>query len=411
MKRIIAASLLIVVVALAGLKRDALKYVPRDWIADTAGAVTRDFNSDGSQDIALVYYQIDQPAGEFNNRINRVLVLMADGRKLRPVIDQFLPYEEDFGTEVTLDYRNDLLLIFQHMGFMHRWNEWGLAYDAELDMFWEASHASGGILGLGFAASVDFRDGTGYVEKVWDDVDITAHYATIYSNQTRSPIDIDGKDAESDWLHHTLPITTHNWITYGEDSWNGFDDATFNVRSLYDDEFCYFYIEVRDDEIINPSSANQILSCDHLELWIDQLTWEKSEETGYYPQMWDRRKDPYVAQFAIAQIEGGNPVAVQWLPSEKGEVAGIKMGVIRDAEVCNYEVAIPWRFFGESSDDLEYAPMTVVYSDTDDRTSPEQESLIATSEARWADPFTFGYWQRGRHVRYYWGVSGLEENQ
>ncbi|MBA7684008.1 hypothetical protein ES703_92396 [subsurface metagenome] len=408
MKGIVIISLAILSSAYAGLKEVAMDFVPSGWVADTAGAVIADFNADGADDIALVYYRIDPERGELSNRVNRVLILLEHEQGLKRVLDQGLPFDEDFGTEVMLSWDDGILYIFQHMGFMHRFNEWGLEWDEDQGAFWERTSAWGGLLGLGSAGGFDAGTGIGYVEKIWGDVDVSAEYSTIYAEKLDGSISFDGEDDEADWNRPWAADST--WVTFGENKWDGGDDASITVRALYDSHYLYLFVEVTDDEFVQPANADEILKSDHLELWFDRLTVGESEAQDYYPELWNRRKDPYVTQIAVAQTLDGKSVVRMWLPEDADYEPDIKSGFYREGNRWSAELGIAWVRFGTEGS-MDHLPFTLVFSDSDNPSDPKQETLIGTSQLQWADPFTFGSLSTKKPDRIFWGVYPLPEEK
>lgn len=417
MRRVIQFLILVLIsVAFAEIKQDAAKYVPEGWMADLEGAVVADFNSDGADDVALVYYRIDPDLSEFNNRINRVMVLISWGRTLTLSVDQPLPYGEDFGTEVSLDYDDGILRVFQHMGFMHRFNEWGLEWFPGMERFWERMYASGGIMGLGSVAGFDAATGLGYVEKVWDDVDISAEYATIYAEPTYTQVILDGYINEQAW-NRARPCEDY-WVTWGVGYWGEVEDASLEVRSLFDEEYLYLAVEIGDDDLVKPAGEADILAADHLELWFDCFDWESED---YFPELWARKADPYVYQYAAALDSKGRMQVMRWLPEAEqqeddvGDSASVPDAACPDAacpdaacvagsQSWTFEIAVPWELLN-SSGPADYVPLTVAFSDSDNPQNPKQESIIATSQVSWAEPLTFGSVVTQKAEKYFWGIE------
>lgn len=407
MKKVVWLGLLVIASGLADLKKDALKSVPQGWEVDEHEMVVADFNKDDAEDLALVYYKIDE---EFENRVNRVLVLISYGKKLVPMVDQRFPADQDFGTEVMIDYEDGILRIFQHMGFMHKFNEWGLAWCEFAERFWERTYASGGILGLGSATGYDALTGLGYVEKVWEDVDVSCEYSTIFAEKLDGSIKLDGYDNELGWQR--CWVADNYWITYGEDNWSREEDASLKIKALYDEDSLYLFVEVIDDELVFPSNPDEVLASDHLELWFDIWTEERAETvSGYVAEPWKREKDPFVSQIAVAQSASGQPLVERWLPDLSNDdqpLPRVNAAFFSSENVWVVETAIEWVEFG-SQGVLDYLSFTLVYSDSDNPSAPKQETLIATSQLRWAEPFTFGSLMTEKPDRVYWGIYPEED--
>lgn len=388
----------------ADIMKDAQRHVPKGWSVDEESVATGDFNSDGLEDAALCYYKVDPELGEIENRTNRVLVLLGGKKGLERVVDQLLPDESDYGTPVEIEFNEGTLIIFQHRGIMNQWNEWDLCWDSEKRGFFVCSNACGGIAGLGSATSFDFQTGTGHVEKIWDDIEVSAEYATIYADRAGGVVDLDGADDEDAWKGARTLDTC--WITYGRNSWEGEGDAWMSVRSLYDDDNLYLFVEITDDSYIKPSKAEDLMASDHLELWIDKLTTLAREADEYYPEEWDRVKDPYVSQIALAEVAAAKPMLERWLPDNSDPRVFVKAGFSKSKKGINVELAIPWSEFGYEYSPA-YASFSLVYSDSDNKSKPKQETLLGTSRLQWADPFTFGIISTSRPQRTYWGLESF----
>lgn len=393
----------------AGLESEARAFIPAGWLLDNSSVVVADFDFDGGDDIALCYFQVDPELGEIENRINRILVLLSDEDGLYPVLDQGLPEGEDYGVELQLDWNAGILTIYQHRGIMHQWNQWQLMWDSQRQAFWERTSAWGGLMGLGSAGGFDAATGVGYVEKIWDDVDISAEYLTIYASRLSGTINIDGLDEEPDW--ERCRVTDTFWVNYGEKKWKGNQDAGLAVRALYDDARLYLFIDVSDDVHIPVSAEDDVLNLDHLELWFDLFNWEEADREGYFPELWNRKKDKYVCQLALAEDYEHNPIVMQWLPEGQpgypAPISGIRAAFREVKGQWTAEISLDWENLGSSAGAMEYLTTSVVFSDSDDQQNPKQETLAGTSEVRWADPFTFGSLVTTEPKRVYWGVEPL----
>ncbi|MBD3285531.1 hypothetical protein GF338_04260 [candidate division WOR-3 bacterium] len=406
MKRLLAVTLACTQFLGASIINDALKLVPDGWTADTEGAVVADFNSDGDEDIAIVYYALD-PEFEIENRTNRILVALSDDKKLRRVVDQGLPWGEDFGVEINLDYVDGILKVFQHRGIMHQFNEWGLTWDETAQMFMERTSAWGGIAGLGSSGYHDALTGTGSFEKVWDDVDISVEYADIYAKEVKGEITIDGKATEPDW--EKPRECTHYWVNWGSENWGDEADASMRVKALYDPAHIYLFIEVADDDLVLPNDPDDLLNTDHLELWIDRLTPDIStQELDYVYNDWERKADEYTVQIAVAESKEGKVLSEMWLPEEDITDPGVNVGFSYDNRILTAELSLPWDVIRPSGT-VDYFSFSVVYSDSDNRVNPKQETLIGTSTVRWAEPFTFGGLLTFKPEPVYWGIEPLED--
>jgi hypothetical protein len=102
-------------------------------------------------------------------------------------------------------------------------------------------------------------------------------------------------------------------------------------------------------------------------------------------------------------------LASRWLPESYDDyLSTIQAGFTQSDASWTAELAIPWdEFCPQGMQD--YLSLTIVYSDSDDEAKPRQETLIATSQLRWAEPFTFGSLLTQKPIRVYWGVYPEEE--
>jgi hypothetical protein len=171
----------------------------------------------------------------------------------------------------------------------------------------------------------------------------------------------------------------------------------------------YLFLEVADDEFVFASDPDGVLACDHLELWFDMLTEESTEASGYVTEPWKRKKDPFVSQIAVAQSASGKPIILRWLPVSRAQhVPDIKAGFSGSDNIWTAELAIPWHEF-DAEEVLDYLSFSLAFSDSDNPSAPKQETVIATSEIRWAEPFTFGSLVTEKPYRVYWGIYPEED--
>jgi hypothetical protein len=142
--------------------------------------------------------------------------------------------------------------------------------------------------------------------------------------QPASPVKVEGADGFRALQRARKPPTG---------SWEGPDDLSATARFLWDDEFLYLGVEVRDDIAGGLKSDDQIWSQDGLQFLIDPAR-EAAAKPGKY-------------DYAVA-VGAKGPQAWAYHTADStqapvGEVTDIRVAAHKgDAGNVTYEIAIPW---------------------------------------------------------------------
>ncbi len=208
-----------------------------------------------------------------------------------------------------------------------------------------------------------------------------------------------------------MPEVSSSYIDFvpaGAYHWEGSDDASFTVRSAYDDEYLYMSVYVKDDHVVTQDC--EFCTGDFIELWFDTKTVEKDKDRftikgnkeiefrqkidsgvfrfTFYPGDFYEEK-PYTEASqkisstdeleAFQQIAAGRIKAVS-SPADSGYVLKFK---------------IPFLVFGFDSTPIENNQITefgctLVVHDADNPYRLNEVTQIATSAIEPGNPSTYG---------------------
>jgi hypothetical protein len=195
-----------------------------------------------------------------------------------------------------------------------------------------------------------------------------------------------------------------DYVNKGAFYWDGDDDASFKVKSAYDDEFIYFTVKVNDDNIVQPRCD----TCprDYVDVWLDlfppdpqggrfahyrnnTIKFRNSTDWGIfcisvYPGDFVEKKSE-IKISTTEDLEGFQKIASRSLKSvanlhDKGYVLKFK---------------IPFMLLGFQTTPVEQDTLTefgcsVVVHDYDNQFRPEEETQIASSNFFSLNPSSYG---------------------
>lgn len=195
------------------------------------------------------------------------------------------------------------------------------------------------------------------------------------------------------------------YVTKGAYYWKGDDDASFSVKSGYDDVYLYMTIKVKDDSYIDLLCDS--CHADYIEIWFD-VTAQKSGNRFY-----NNSKDKYLFR---TNAEGSSLYSIKVYPGDFLEKKAFIKDISSTDELEQYQrdaiskikavsslksdsyvlkFRIPFALFGyETSPADEYKltelGCTVVYHDIDNEYRPEEESYVASSVFDPNKPASYG---------------------
>ncbi len=241
--------------------------------------------------------------------------------------------------------------------------------------------------------------------------EITVQFPLITARKAKTQINIDGKIDEKDWINSkVLTIKDKDYVVYKKENWDGEKDLSFSTSALWDKDYFYLYVQVVDDKLVFPKSASDMLKADHIEIWFD---FASEVLNGAYLEMpeddngdlfrYKPDKDTFQLAFSVDEAKN-QPINTFFYPQNYKKDDTLKSSFSKTKDGYIIEVKIPFsslnpkfidKEYFNKVNDFEYAKLkrlgvSVVVSDTDDSKNRKQDTLIATSQMEWGNPFTFG---------------------
>lgn len=197
-----------------------------------------------------------------------------------------------------------------------------------------------------------------------------------------------------------------DYVTSGAFYWGGEDDCSFSLRSVYDEDYLYMTVTVKDDELITGRCDS--CTADYLDLWFDtnqpgpdgerfisktkrsqKMSIHSTADSGLYcitAKLGDfLERKPYIKVKTTDELE----------PTQKSVVSQVKVVAAPRKNGYIVKLRIPFLLLG-----YEHAPIdekeltqlgcTVVVHDSDNEFRPEEEALICTSPFSSMNPATYG---------------------
>ncbi len=155
--------------------------------------------------------------------------------------------------------------------------------------------------------------------------------------KVKAPLKMDLSADEAEWQR--APVLNLNeerqyFMLNKERKWNGQEDLSGKLRFLWDDNFLYMRMDVKDDKYINPKADVDIWNMDGLQILVDSAR-ESSEKNGKY-------------EYSLAEGTKGPQAWCNYSASPStptGEVKDIVIKVTKATDGTGsrtYEIAIPW---------------------------------------------------------------------
>ncbi len=197
-----------------------------------------------------------------------------------------------------------------------------------------------------------------------------------------------------------LQSSSVRFVPQGAYYWEGEDDASFRVRSAYNDEFLYFIVTVRDD-IIVPDNGN-FITWDGIQIWLDA-----SNRPNRHLKTDDERDFRTTADSGIFcfNINPGNyaerrPEYSVSATDDVNELQNYALAQVRvrsnlTEDGYQVKIRIPFQFLGfegapVSEESISELGCTIVVNDIDNGFRPEEETWIATSKFEQLNPSSYG---------------------
>ena len=241
----------------------------------------------------------------------------------------------------------------------------------------------------------------------------------VNTYQTETPITVDGNLTE--WNTSTaVGFSQEQNVVYGQHTWGGPKDLSFEMYSMWDSEVLYFAFKVVDDIHIVNEIGSELWKGDHIEVWLDIDLGDDFTESV-------NSKDDFQLGFSPGNFGDIAPEAFVWVPTlvdhdtQKIDIAAsrveagytvevaIPLGVLYNAGTVPISVTdVVYSTSMHTGKQLWYTQrkkeptpshfhpgyrmgISVEASDTDTLEAP-QKCLISSSLNRaWGDPTTFGF--------------------
>lgn len=173
-------------------------------------------------------------------------------------------------------------------------------------------------------------------------------------------------------------------VIFGRNKWSGPADLSFRLKALLKRADLYLLVDVTDDQVVlNPSPG---IKQDHIEFWLDRrLSILSTDLDMDYNSHMYRRDGKGLAQYAVFQT------GVRQLYPRNAPEPRIESKMLLTPGGYRVEMRIPLAAFLEMPlADYRRVGFTLCVSDTDSKSAPAQDTVMATSTLKRGDAFTLG---------------------
>lgn len=243
---------------------------------------------------------------------------------------------------------------------------------------------------------VDLTKSEKYILTSNGEIEFKADYLTIPSYPR-------GKIIYKGYINEIFSFDV-DYIKKGAYDWDGEEDASFKVRSAYDDEFLYFIIDVFDETLVVPSCEDCV--ADYVDLWLDMHNYFELEskfvkDVGYNLKMQDKldtnlyKFSIYLGDYAKERPKVNIGTNVDLSSAQK--LASNQIKAISKETDNGYivKVKIPFDLLKIDIQNIkkgrisEYGCSVLVH-DIDNEFRPEEETQIASSKFTDDSPASWG---------------------
>ncbi|RPI66533.1 MAG: hypothetical protein EHM43_11250 [Ignavibacteriae bacterium] len=197
-----------------------------------------------------------------------------------------------------------------------------------------------------------------------------------------------------------------NDVREGSFWWKGASDASFNARMVYDDQYLYLHVAVKDSDVV--TGWCDTCPADRMEVWFDVATPKEVGGSRYITSLKGSklavRSESDTGLYAFAVKIGDfmdiRPTVKVRTTDELDPVQDAaleQIRVITAPRVDGYhvKVRVPFEVLGFSQppvedDELVEMGATIMVFDVDNEFRPEETTVIATSAISPLDPSTYG---------------------
>lgn len=203
-----------------------------------------------------------------------------------------------------------------------------------------------------------------------------------------------------------VDVRSIDYVSKGSFWWTGEEDCSFTLRSVYDDNFLYMTITVKDDQIV--TARCDTCPSDNIDIWFDSTP---TDTTGDRTMIQKGKRlqiktapDSNIYRIALSLgdfLEKRPSVAIKAMDASlddvqlKIAVQQISKKVILRPNGYVAKLRIPFSLLGFDKAPLDEKNIneigcSVVVHDIDNEYRPEEETTLATSQIKQMNPSTLG---------------------
>jgi len=357
---------------------------------DVWGYDVGDFSADGANDFVLAFRQ----KGDGRRKVNVYFFVDEDGilRLIKQMQTEFLELPIEVGVAITEGNAITTKKFgegnWEILGYRYRNGVVMLVYRFTTDRQGQ----------MAYETYRNFQSLEGY-ERYINAVDTTVVFRSDFLT---IPSYTRGRDVSSGY-QATANAHQSRYLLRGAYYWSDERDLTLFSRSAYDDDYLYFNVIVRDDEVIAPGLNGADSTADRLELWLDMYSLGDRFRVGRRARDFRMKTDSniyafnislgdFVDQQARVRIASSNNFDDVQLNAAKL----IKAVAVRSDSGYALKLKIPFALFGFSAPPFDERGLTpfganVIVHDVDNPYRPEETTSMTTSERfDKTKPATFG---------------------
>lgn len=186
----------------------------------------------------------------------------------------------------------------------------------------------------------------------------------------------------TDWpLERFLSVGGEDAVIIGKNEWQGADDLCFRIGGLYDDQYLYLALKVRDQEQLQTQPHESAWKNDSVQIGFSAA----GDDSGKTMQKLCFAIDPRAPQRLIGWRTDGTA-----LPRGNLAGSGCQFFIKRLAGQTDYEIALPWSFFGGKPANGMRIGVLVNDTDTVEGRESKRKAMEAFGGMSWSNAADFG---------------------
>lgn len=377
---------------------------------DQQDVVYDDINADGVEDVAAIFYAFNESVSDMEagaeDRFLAVGFGNADGELTLALNAGTCPdcgevYDE---TDISLTSENGMLSLSSSGGSNWHWEQTQkIRYEAghfKVIGYTGNSSLVGGGISFGYDLNLNTLEAVRTYAYEEDDGEQrgAVRFTNLMTQYASSPITIDGVLSEAAWLSARIANIRHSSaVVYKPENWTGASDLSFAAATLWDTGGLYVGLVVEDETVVPVESWDAILKGDHLEFWLDGATTLVQWDVDNEPLR--QKPDGNILQVGVGVPEpGAAPIVRILYPEDFQEPSEILAATSLTQTGYVLEMYLPLsiiEMLAPAHDEWKWITgfnfgLSLVVSDTDNPENRRQDCLMATSDVKWGNPYTFG---------------------